>query len=92
MKLEYALAGVLFLIGAVSAGRSIAEPITDERGRPRFLIAVHEAAKALFWFGFGGFFLAYGLSNGAPEVRWLALVPIAMGAIRMVAASVLSRT
>jgi hypothetical protein len=91
MKLEYALAGILFLVGAVSAGRSLASPITDEHGRPRFLIAVHEAAKALFWFSFGGFFLAYGLSNGAPEVRWLALVPISMGAIRMVAASVLSR-
>jgi hypothetical protein len=90
--LEYVLAGSLFLFGLVSAWRSLTDPTTDEEGRARFLIAVHDAAKALFWFSLGGFFLAYGLSNGAPEARWLALVPIAMAAIRMVAASVLSRT
>lgn len=90
--LEYVLTGVLFLFGLVSAWRSLTEPTTDEQGRARVLIAIHDAAKALFWFSLGGFFLAYRLSEGAPEVRWLALVPIAMAAIRMVAASVLSRT
>jgi hypothetical protein len=90
--LEYVLAGVLFLFGAVSAARSLAEPVVDERGRGRLLIAVHEASRALFWFSLGGFFLAYRLTDGAPEVRWLLLGPIGMAAVRMLSASALSRT
>ena len=90
--LEFVLAGFLFLFGLVSAWRSLKEPTIDEQGSARFLIAVHDASKALFWFALGGFFLAYRLSDGAPEVRWLALIPIAMAATRMVVASVLSRT
>lgn len=91
MKPEYLLAGLLFVIGAISARRSLAEPLTDEQGRARLLIAIHEASRSLFWLSLGGFFLAYGLTEGAPEVRWLGLVPIVMAAIRLVAASVLSR-
>lgn len=92
MKLEYVVAGLLFLFGIVSAFRSLTRPVTDERGRARFLIAVHESTKALFWLSLGGFFLAYGFTDGAPEVRWLAVIPIAIAALRMVTASVLSRT
>lgn len=71
--------------------RSIREPSADEKGGDRFLFAVHDAAKALFWFALGGFFLAYRLTDGAPEMRWLLLVPIAMAGIRLLAASMLSR-
>jgi hypothetical protein len=92
LKLEYIVAGFLFVFGVVSAFRSLANPVTDEQGKARFLIAVHESTKALFWLSLGGFFLAYGISDGAPEVRWLAVVPIAIAALRMVTASVLSRT
>ena len=92
MKLEYFLAGLLFVFGIVSAMRSLANPIPDERASGRFLIAIHEAAKALFWLALGGFFLAYGLADGAPEVRWLAIVPVTLAAVRLLAASALSRT
>ena len=88
---EYVLAGVLFFFGAVSATRSLRDPIEEEQGG-RVLIAIHDAAKALFWFSLGGFFLAYRLTDGAPEVRWLALVPIGMAGLRLLAASRLSRT
>jgi hypothetical protein len=92
VKPEYVVAGLLFLFGVVSAFRSLARPVTDESGRARFLIAVHESTKALFWLSLGGFFLAYGVTDGAPEVRWLAVIPIAIAALRMVTASVLSRS
>jgi hypothetical protein len=92
VKIEYVLAGLLFVFGLVSAFRSLTQPVIDERGRARFLIAVHESTKALFWLSLGGFFLAYGITDRAPEVRWLAVVPIAIAALRMVTASVLSRT
>ena len=89
--IEYLAAGLLFLFGTVSAARSIREPSADENGGDRLLFAVHDAAKALFWLALGGFFLAYRLTDGAPEMRWLLLVPIAMAGIRLLAASVLSR-
>jgi hypothetical protein len=92
MKLEYVVAGLLFLFGVVSAFRSLSEPVTDETGRVRFLIAVHEAAKALFWLSLGAFFLTYGISGGAAEVRWLVLVPIGMAVVRLLAASAIGRT
>ncbi len=92
MKLEYVLAGLLFVFGIVSAMRSLANPIADERASGRFLIAVHEAAKSLFWLALGGFFLAYGLAEGAPEIRWLAIVPISLAALRLLVASALSRS
>jgi hypothetical protein len=89
---EYVVAGLLFLFGIVSAVRSLREPPAEERGGTRVLIAVHDAARAMFWLSLGGFFLAYGLADGAPEVRYLALVPVLMAVIRLLAASRLSRT
>ncbi|MGH2709911.1 MAG: hypothetical protein ACRDH9_01745 [Actinomycetota bacterium] len=90
--IEYTAAGVLFLFGAISATRSIREPSADEDGGDRFLFAVHDAAKALFWFSLGGFFLAYRVTEGAAVARWVLLVPIAMAGIRLLAAQLLSRS
>lgn len=96
MKLEYVIAGLLFLFGFVSAYRSLAQPpLLEKREGGRLLIAVHEAAKALFWLSLGGFFLAYGLAEGPLAVRaarYLVLIPIGMAALRMVAASIIGRT
>jgi hypothetical protein len=90
--IEYILAGLLFAFGVVSATRSVREPSMDEEGSNRVLFAVHDAAKALFWFSLGGFFLAYGVTDRAPEVRWLALVPIGMAGLRLIAASMIARS
>ncbi len=87
--IEYILAGALFLFGVVSAVRSLAEPSVEERRGDRVLIAVHDAARAMFWLSLGGFFLALGLSRGASEVRWLLLIPLGMAAVRLVSASFL---
>ena len=92
MKLEYWLAIPLLLFGLVSAFRSLARPVEDERATGRLLLAVHEASRSMFWLALGGFFLAYGLADGAPEVRWLALVPVVLAAVRLLTASALSRT
>ena len=88
---EYIVAGFLFLFGTVSAVRSLREPPSEERGGTRVLIAIHDASKAMFWLSLGGFFLAYGLTDRAPEVRYLALIPILMAVIRLLTASRLSQ-
>lgn len=89
---ELSLAALFGVFGMVSAFRSLSRPAAAaEDGRARFLIAVHDAAKALFWFALGGFFLAYGLAPDAPGVRWVALVPIGMAALRLLTAAALAR-
>jgi hypothetical protein len=91
--MELVLAGLFGLFGLVSAFRSLSRPAgEDEAGRERLLIAVHDAAKALFWFSLAAFFLAYGQSDEPQHVRWLALVPIAMAGIRLLAATALARS
>jgi hypothetical protein len=88
---EYIVSGFLFLFGTISAVRSLREPPTEERGSTRVLIAIHDAARAMFWLSLGGFFLAYGLTDQAPEVRYLAMIPILMAVIRLLTASRLSQ-
>jgi hypothetical protein len=91
VKLEYVIGGLFVLFGLVSAVRSLASPATAEERRIRLLIAVHDAAKAMFWISLGGFFVLYAAAEEQDVVRWLALVPIGMAAIRLLTASVLSR-
>jgi hypothetical protein len=92
VKLEYWVAIPLFLFGIVSALRSLGRPIAEEQAGGRLLIAIHEASKAMFWFALGGFFLVYGVTDGDPVGRWLAIVPIVLAAVRLLTASALSRT
>jgi hypothetical protein len=88
---EYVLAGLLFLFGTVSAVRSLREPPAEEPGGTRLLIAIHDASRAIFWLSLGGFFLAFGLADRAPEVRWLVLVPVLMAIVRVLTAIRLAR-
>ena len=92
MKPEYVIGGLLILFGLVSAVRSLASPATADERRIRLLIAIHDAAKAMFWISLGGFFVLYAAAEEQEVVRWLVLVPIGMAAIRLLSASVLSRT
>jgi hypothetical protein len=89
--LDFILAGLLFLFGLVSAVRSLAEPPAEERGGTRLLIAIHDASRAIFWLSLGGFFLAFGLTDRAPEVRGLVLVPVLMAVVRVLTAIRLAR-
>jgi hypothetical protein len=91
VRIEYVLGGLLVLFGLVSAARSLGKPPSEEEGRIRLLIAVHDAAKAMFWISFGGFFILYAAAEEQDVVRWLAMVPFGMAAIRLLVASVLSR-
>jgi hypothetical protein len=92
VKLEYVVGGLLILFGLVSAARSLSSPATAKERRIRLLIAVHDAAKAMFWISLGGWFVLYATAEEQEVVRWLVLVPIGMAAIRLLTASVLSRT
>ena len=89
--IEYVLAGLFGLFGVVSAVRSLSEPPAEEQGGDRVLMAVHDAARALFWLSLGGFFLAYGLAAGETDVRWLVMVPLVMAAVRLISAAFVTR-
>lgn len=89
--LEVLVAIPLVLIGLGSAWRSLAEPIPAEDAGSRFLIAVHQASKAGFWFAFGGFFVAYGLLEHPEGFRWFALIPVGMAVLRLASALLLAR-
>jgi hypothetical protein len=89
--LEILVAIPLLLIGLASAWRALADPVPAEDAGSRFLIGVHQAATAGFWFAFGGFFLAYGLLEEPGGFRWFALVPVGMAALRLGSALLLSR-
>lgn len=91
MIVEGILAALFAAFGVVSAFRSLASPQVADDGRSRFLVAVHDTAKALFWFSLGAFFLTYGLAEDPLSVRWVGLIPIGMAALRLVAAAVLAR-
>ena len=91
MILELVLAGVFLLFGLVSGFNSLqdVEPVVD--GRARFLIALHDAAKAGFWLALGGFFLGFALLEQPQAWRWFALAPIVMAGLRLAAAALLAR-
>jgi hypothetical protein len=92
VRLEYVIGGLLLAVGLVSAARSLGRPPAAETGRDRFLIAVHEAAKAMFWISLGGFFFLYAAAEEQEIVRWLGIVPIVMAAVRLLTATYLSRS
>ncbi len=92
MKLEFVVAVPFLLVGVYTAWRSLAEPVEVEDGGSRFLLAVHEAAKAGFWLTLGGFFLVYGIAEEPQAFRWLALVPLGMAALRLGTAALIARS
>lgn len=62
----------------------------DSRGTV-FLVAVHYSAGAGFWLSLGGIFLVFVLAVDPIRWRWLALIPIVLAGVRMLAAFALSR-
>lgn len=88
--LGWALAAVFFLVGV----RTTLTPTRlDERisGGDRLLIAVHDAARAGFWLALAAVFVGFNLVEDPFEFRWFVMVPIAMAALRLLAAVGLSR-
>jgi hypothetical protein len=85
------IGGVLIVVGFVSGFRSVAAPTDAGSGRDRFLIAVHDAAKAGFWLALGVAFLGLSVLEPAQEYRWLVIIPIGMAGLRLVAALLLAR-
>jgi hypothetical protein len=88
---EFVLAGIFLLFGLVSAANSLrgAEPIEDPR--VRFLVAVHNSAKAGFWLALGAFFLGFALIEEPQAFRWFAMLPVVMAGLRLASAALLSR-
>jgi hypothetical protein len=92
VKIEFVVAGLFLVAGLVSAARSLSRPVqAEDDRRSRFLLAMHDAAKAGFWLSLGGFFAAYGLVEQPQSIRYAALVPIGMAALRLLASTLLAR-
>jgi hypothetical protein len=89
---ELVLAGLFLLFGLVSAVNSLrgAEPIEDPR--VRFLVAVHNSAKAGFWLALSAFFLGFALIEEPQAFRWFAMLPVLMAGLRLASAALLSRS
>ena len=85
----YLLGGLFAVFGVVSAVRSLREPVALDDPRSRLLLAVHDAGKALFWLSLGAFFVVYELADEPQDVRWLALIPVGMAALRLISAAFL---
>jgi hypothetical protein len=82
--LELLAAGVLILVGFWVAYWSLKEPPVEVRSaRERFLLALHEAARAGFWLALGAWFLGLALIDEPQTWRWFILVPIAMAGLRL---------
>jgi hypothetical protein len=89
---ELVLAGLFLMFGLISGVNSLrgARPIEDPR--VRFLVAVHDSAKAGFWLALGAFFLGFALIEEPQAYRWFAMLPIAMAGLRLATAAFLSRS
>jgi hypothetical protein len=83
--LELLAAAVLILVGFWVAYYSLKEPMEVRSARERFLVAVHEAARAGFWLALGAWFLGLALIEEPQTWRWFILVPIGMAALRLAA-------
>jgi hypothetical protein len=90
--LELVLAGLFLFFGVVSGINSVRDSQPLEDGRVRFLVAVHDAAKAGFWLSLGGFFLGFALIDEPLGFRWFAMMPILMAALRLATAALLARS
>jgi hypothetical protein len=85
------VAAVLILFGLVSAARSLASSAGADDVQSRWLLAVHDTAKAGFWLAFGAAFLAFGLLQEAWTGRLLVVVGLALAGVRLLAATLLAR-
>jgi hypothetical protein len=85
--------GALFgLVGISAAATSLRETAPERSARVRFLVAVHDAAKAGFWLALGAVLVVLSLVENPYPYRWLGLVPISLAGLRLAAAYRLSRS
>jgi hypothetical protein len=83
--IELVVAGLLILIGLWIAYWSLKEPIEVRSAKERFLVALHEAAKAGYWLALGAWFLGLALLEEPQTWRWFILAPIGMGGLWLTA-------
>lgn len=86
------LAGFFVIVGVAAAATSLRETTPEDSGRVRFLLAVHDAAKAGFWLALGAVLLGLSVVERPGALRWLGLVPVSFAALRLGAAYFLSRS
>lgn len=88
--LELSVAALCLLVGARAAVATLRHPAVADSGGERFLIALHEAARAGFWLALAAFFLGYAVLEEPQGWRLFILVPIGMAGLRLVTATLLT--
>ena len=88
---ELGVAVLCLLLGARAAFVSLARPIVADSLAERLLIALHESARAGFWFALAAFFLGYALLDEPQGWRLFILAPIGMAGLRLAVATLLAR-
>lgn len=88
--LALVVAGLAAIVGISTAIGSLREPSTAETAAERFVLAVHDAAKAGFWFALAVLFAGVGLLADPYTYRWFVMLPIGMAALRLASAAFLA--
>ncbi|HZD18491.1 MAG TPA: hypothetical protein VE669_10150 [Actinomycetota bacterium] len=87
---EWVLAALALVLGL----RATLTPVRFEEtpsGSDRLLVALYEAARAGFWFALAGLFAGFALLEDTSSFKLLAVVPVVLAGIRMLAAVQLAR-
>ena len=89
--LEWGAAAVSFILGV----RAVLTPVRFEGGplpgQDRMLVALYEASRAGFWFALAGLFVGFAMVEDPRAFSILAVVPVILAGLRMLAAVRLAR-
>ena len=89
--LEWGVAAVAFILGV----RAVLTPVRFDEGplprQDRMLVALYEASRAGFWFALAGLFVGFALVEDRRAFSILAVVPVILAGLRMLAAVRLAR-
>jgi hypothetical protein len=84
VTLDVAIASVLFLVGAVSAVRSLGQVDPADTFRVRLLVTLHGTARSGFWIGLGAYFAGLAFLEEPRLAQWILVVPVVMAGARMI--------
>jgi hypothetical protein len=88
---ELVLAGLLILIGVRSLMKWLRVRFPARSTGEGFLYSLNVTARVGLWFAFAAFLLGEALVEKPDELRWFALVPIALAGVQLLTTLALGR-